>query len=110
MPNSEAWLLNRFATLSSYGGLQMVGELPNDEVALRLAQEEKPDVGIMQVPQYADRYGIVIAYCAAFSHRQEVPENRLGSHASGSSVSGRSLILTTEAAVSPRSCESLVVS
>src|SRR5215212_1829334 len=35
--------------LGSYGGLEIVGEVPNDQEALRLAQEEKPDVVIMQV-------------------------------------------------------------
>ncbi len=35
--------------LSSYGGLEIVGEVPNDQEALRLAQKEKPDVVIMQV-------------------------------------------------------------
>jgi DNA-binding NarL/FixJ family response regulator len=35
--------------LASYGGLEIIGEVPNDEEALRLAQEEKPDVVIMQV-------------------------------------------------------------
>jgi DNA-binding NarL/FixJ family response regulator len=35
--------------LTSYGGLEVVGEGPNDEVALTLAQEKNPDVVIMQV-------------------------------------------------------------
>jgi DNA-binding NarL/FixJ family response regulator len=35
--------------LGSYGGLEIMGEVPNDQEALRLAQEEKPDVVIMQV-------------------------------------------------------------
>ena len=35
--------------LASYGGLQIVDEVPNDQEALRLAQYEKPDVVIMQV-------------------------------------------------------------
>jgi DNA-binding NarL/FixJ family response regulator len=35
--------------LASYGGLEIVGEVPNDLQALRLAQQEKPDVVIMQV-------------------------------------------------------------
>jgi DNA-binding NarL/FixJ family response regulator len=30
--------------LSSYGGLEIVGEMLNDEEALALAQEEKPNV------------------------------------------------------------------
>ncbi len=35
--------------LASYGGLEVVGEVPNDQEALALAQQEKPDVVIMQV-------------------------------------------------------------
>ncbi len=35
--------------LASYGGLEVVGEVPNDGAALALAQEKKPDVVIMQV-------------------------------------------------------------
>jgi DNA-binding NarL/FixJ family response regulator len=35
--------------LASYGGLEIVGEVPNDQEALRLAQQESPDVVIMQV-------------------------------------------------------------
>jgi two-component system, NarL family, nitrate/nitrite response regulator NarL len=35
--------------LASYGGLEIVGEVPNDQQALRLAQQQKPDVLLMQV-------------------------------------------------------------
>src|SRR3712207_4551948 len=35
--------------LASYGGMEVVAEVPNDEEALRLAQETKPDVVVMQV-------------------------------------------------------------
>ncbi len=35
--------------LTSYGGLQVVGETTNDEGAVALAREQKPDVVIMQV-------------------------------------------------------------
>ena len=35
--------------LSSYGGLEVVGETTNDEGAVALAREKKPDVVIMQV-------------------------------------------------------------
>jgi DNA-binding NarL/FixJ family response regulator len=35
--------------LASYGGVEVVGEVPNDEEALRLARELSPDVVIMQV-------------------------------------------------------------
>jgi len=35
--------------LASYGGLEIIAQVPNDEEALRLAQREKPDVVLMQV-------------------------------------------------------------
>lgn len=35
--------------LTSYGGIQVVGETNNDRSAIELAQEKKPDVVIMQV-------------------------------------------------------------
>jgi DNA-binding NarL/FixJ family response regulator len=35
--------------LTSYGGLEVVGEVPNDQEALALAKRERPDVVIMQV-------------------------------------------------------------
>src|ERR671921_256098 len=35
--------------LASYGGLDIIAQVPNDQEALRLAQDEKPDVVIMQV-------------------------------------------------------------
>ena len=41
--------------LDSYGGLEIVGEVPNDQEALRLAQEEKPEVVIMQVQMPFER-------------------------------------------------------
>jgi DNA-binding NarL/FixJ family response regulator len=41
--------------LRSYGGLEIVGQVPNDQEALRLAQVEKPDVVIMQVQMPFDR-------------------------------------------------------
>jgi len=37
------------AILASYGGMEVVAEVPNDEEALRLARELSPDVVIMQV-------------------------------------------------------------
>jgi DNA-binding NarL/FixJ family response regulator len=37
------------AILASYGGMEVVAEVPNDEEALILARELKPDVVIMQV-------------------------------------------------------------
>src|SRR5215203_4111476 len=41
--------------LVSHGGLEVVGEVPNDEEALALAQEEKPDVVVMQVQMPFER-------------------------------------------------------
>jgi DNA-binding NarL/FixJ family response regulator len=41
--------------LASYGGLEIVGEMPNDKEALAFAQEEKPDVVIMQVQMPFER-------------------------------------------------------
>jgi DNA-binding NarL/FixJ family response regulator len=41
--------------LTSYGGLEVVGEVPNDKEALALAQEEKPDAVIMQVQMPFER-------------------------------------------------------
>ena len=35
--------------LASHGALEVVAQVPNDEEALRLAQQDKPDVVIMQV-------------------------------------------------------------
>ena len=41
--------------LAPYGGLEIAGEVPNDQEALRLAQQEKPDVVIMQVQMPFER-------------------------------------------------------
>ena len=41
--------------LTSYGGLKIIAEVPNDQEALRLAQDEKPDVVIMQVQMPFER-------------------------------------------------------
>jgi DNA-binding NarL/FixJ family response regulator len=41
--------------LVKHGGLEVVGEVPNDEEALALAQEEKPDVIVMQVQMPFER-------------------------------------------------------
>jgi DNA-binding NarL/FixJ family response regulator len=41
--------------LASYGDLEIVSEVPNDQEALKLAQEEKPDVVVMQVQMPFDR-------------------------------------------------------
>ena len=41
--------------LASYGGMQVVAEVPNDAEALRLARELEPDVVIMQVQMPFER-------------------------------------------------------
>jgi DNA-binding NarL/FixJ family response regulator len=41
--------------LSSYGGLEIIAEVPNDQEALGLAQQEKPDVVLMQVQMPFER-------------------------------------------------------
>src|SRR5215207_5519114 len=41
--------------LASYGGLEIVAEVPNDQEALGLAREKKPDVVIMQVQMPFER-------------------------------------------------------
>jgi DNA-binding NarL/FixJ family response regulator len=41
--------------LASYGGLEVIAEVPNDQEALRLAQDEKPDVVVMQVQMPLER-------------------------------------------------------
>jgi DNA-binding NarL/FixJ family response regulator len=41
--------------LASYGGLEVVAAVPNDQEALALAREEKPDVVIMQVQMPFER-------------------------------------------------------
>src|SRR5918998_2034029 len=41
--------------LASHGGLEIIAEVPNDQEALRLAQQEKPDVVIMQVQMPFER-------------------------------------------------------
>ncbi len=41
--------------LTTYGGLEIVGETTNDEGAVTLAQEKKPDVVIMQVQMPFER-------------------------------------------------------
>lgn len=35
--------------LAAYGGLEIIAEVPNDGVALKLAQDHKPDVVVMEV-------------------------------------------------------------
>jgi DNA-binding NarL/FixJ family response regulator len=41
--------------LASYGGLEVIAEVPNDQVALRLAQQQKPDVVLTQVQMPFER-------------------------------------------------------
>ncbi len=41
--------------LAAHGGLEIIAEVPNDGAALSLAQEEKPDVVVMQVQMPFER-------------------------------------------------------
>ena len=41
--------------LASYGGMEVVAEVPNDEDALRLARELRPDAVVMQVQMPVER-------------------------------------------------------
>jgi DNA-binding NarL/FixJ family response regulator len=41
--------------LASYGGLEIIAQVPNDEEALKIAQQEKPDVVVMQVQMPFER-------------------------------------------------------
>jgi DNA-binding NarL/FixJ family response regulator len=41
--------------LASYGSLEIIAEVPNDQEALRLAQEKDPDVVVMQVQMPFER-------------------------------------------------------
>jgi CheY-like chemotaxis protein len=41
--------------LAAYGGLEIIAEVPNDQEALRLAQQQKPDVVLMQVQMPFER-------------------------------------------------------
>ena len=41
--------------LDAYGGLEIVAQVPNDQDALRIAQQEKPDVVLMQVQMPFER-------------------------------------------------------
>src|SRR5919107_5364652 len=41
--------------LDAYGGLEIIAQVPNDQDALSIAQEEKPDVVLMQVQMPFER-------------------------------------------------------
>ena len=41
--------------LDAYGGLEIIAQVPNDHDALRIAQQEKPDVVLMQVQMPFER-------------------------------------------------------
>ena len=43
------------AILASYGGMEVVAEVPNDGAAIRLARETRPDVVVMQVQMPFER-------------------------------------------------------
>ena len=58
--------------LASYGDVEVVGELPNDEEALRLAGELSPDVVIMQVQMPFQRALQILEAMRAFSDPPKV--------------------------------------
>ena len=53
--------------LASYGGLEVVAEVPNDEQAVELARRHRPDVVIMQVQMPFER--------STESLEQDTPDN-----------------------------------
>src|SRR5918997_1809044 len=52
--------------LTSYGGMEVVAEVPNDEAALRLARELSPDVVVMQVQMPFERAKETLRQMRAF--------------------------------------------
>ncbi len=58
--------------LTSYGGMEVVGEVPNDGDALRLAREEEPDVVIMQVQMPFERAKQTLEAMRAFEEPPKV--------------------------------------
>jgi DNA-binding NarL/FixJ family response regulator len=52
--------------LASYGGMEVVAEVPNDEDALRLARELSPDVVVMQVQMPFERAKETLRQMRAF--------------------------------------------
>jgi len=60
------------AILASYGGMEVVAEVPNDEDALELARELYPDVVIMQVQLPFSRATETLKAIRAFPHPPKV--------------------------------------
>jgi DNA-binding NarL/FixJ family response regulator len=58
--------------LASYGGVEVVGELPNDSEALRLVGELEPDVVIMQVQMPFERAKESLERMRALPHPPKV--------------------------------------
>jgi DNA-binding NarL/FixJ family response regulator len=58
--------------LASYGGVEVVGEVPNDEEALRLVGELNPDVVIMQVQMPFERAKESLGRMRALPHPPKV--------------------------------------
>ena len=58
--------------LATYGGVEVVGEVPNDEEALRLVDELEPDVVIMQVQMPFERAKESLGRMRALSHPPKV--------------------------------------
>ena len=58
--------------LASYGGVEVVGEVPNDSEALRLVGELKPDVVIMQVQMPFERAKESLGRMRALPHPPKV--------------------------------------
>ncbi len=58
--------------LASYGGMEVVGEVPNDAEALGLAREFEPDVVIMQVQLPFERAKETLRQMRAFPRPPKV--------------------------------------
>jgi DNA-binding NarL/FixJ family response regulator len=58
--------------LASYGGMEVVAEVPNDAEALELARELSPDVVIMQVQMPFERAVVTLEAMRAFPHPPKV--------------------------------------
>src|SRR5215216_5459569 len=58
--------------LASYGGVEVVGEVPNDEETLRLVDELSPDVVIMQVQMPFERAKESLEAMLALPHQPKV--------------------------------------
>ena len=57
--------------LDAYGGIEVVAETNNDEGAVALALEDKPDAGVMQAPLPVERAKGFHERCVAYRrHRR----------------------------------------